>query len=1048
MIYSRFNLEAFVTAECDDSSDVVVTSDGSYQRPYCSWDRSCTWNAATQAICANQLCYHAGYDQGGSYLTATNNMCTNSATSSTVWNWVVDTAQMRYAAMNNDARVTASCRSAEFPECDAHLTPYTCKDGDTGYFQILNGVTSKLEGTWNRCASEGANCACFGTVRYGAGGTFAEQQSTGSILCSHTVFGNPVDGTKYCDCNTPPTVKVAANQKISLAICHRGNFAVPGGQSLSIVHKAIIPTLVTSIGDGAQVRVDLINVANVDVDGNLNIGSTASASSAHDSTLIDSIVAGDIGVKAQIYVNLQDSGNVVMGSASTLTIMNGNLLSEAVTTTKKTVRVTSDGSAKLPICSWLHRCSWNLATQNACANQICKFAGYDGGSFVSSSGNMCTTNLRMGRVWNYLQDTGRLVYDEMISEARITADCDDEVRTESVCIDIHSTNTVNVVGEGRVVITDAQLEDEAVDLAFTHSQINVQKRNVANVEANSLAILRGELSDENIDALSIPYSVLTVDMEDFGCATVRTSIDITDGELIDEIVDTLDLSDSTITISGSGVANVVCDTLNIHEGELLDEIVDIGRDSSNSNIKITMTNTGNAKVNNRATITGGELMDEVVDNAADMTSTTISVWLQDSGNMEAGGGVTIEDGELIDEIIDVGNDLSGGSITIDLAHVANLEASELTVTEGELLDEIVDIGRDATTTRITITVEDTANARTTAATTITQGELVDEVVDVARSLSGTNVSITATRMGNHIASGQSSSRLTLKEAQLVDEILDVGSAMSSSRVTIAATVVGNANCQTAGTNSIKMTSSSLMDSVVDFGSISGTTASFTLTDSANAHVMNSNLDMDSARTITSDGSKARPTCSWYRSCSWTTSSQQDCAEALCEASGYDDGTFVSASNNMCTSSVYSGSHWVYLWDTGELGYYGLRNEALITAKCGDESTFLKPTSSSVAQTITRSGARQDKCSTLISDAGPNKLAGGPMADAPVTHFGNNSPNSPVEQPLRTETGSVEPHLLERHTERYRGDNRHPADVEMKDVEANANTTSNLPSNNL
>lgn len=61
-------------------------------------------------------------------------------------------------------------------------------------------------------------------------------------------------------------------------------------------------------------------------------------------------------------------------------------------------------------------------------------------------------------------------------------------------------------------------------------------------------------------------------------------------------------------------------------------------------------------------------------------------------------------------------------------------------------------------------------------------------------------------------------------------------------------------------------------------------------------------DVGSTTTVTSDGSELAPYCSWSSSCSWTSSTKLKCATGLCQAAGYVAGTFVSASNNMCTSS--------------------------------------------------------------------------------------------------------------------------------------------------
>ena len=76
-----------------------------------------------------------------------------------------------------------------------------------------------------------------------------------------------------------------------------------------------------------------------------------------------------------------------------------------------------------------------------------------------------------------------------------------------------------------------------------------------------------------------------------------------------------------------------------------------------------------------------------------------------------------------------------------------------------------------------------------------------------------------------------------------------------------------------------------------------------------------------------------PHCSWYKSCEYNTNTKQECAEALCKASGYAEGLFVKDSNNFCTSSFTTGSIWVYELDRKEIIKDAAEFEAQITADC-------------------------------------------------------------------------------------------------------------------
>eukprot|EP00041_Stephanoeca_diplocostata_P039460 m.1630324 g.1630324 ORF g.1630324 m.1630324 type:complete len:2428 (+) comp25398_c0_seq4:138-7421(+) len=86
--------------------------------------------------------------------------------------------------------------------------------------------------------------------------------------------------------------------------------------------------------------------------------------------------------------------------------------------------------------------------------------------------------------------------------------------------------------------------------------------------------------------------------------------------------------------------------------------------------------------------------------------------------------------------------------------------------------------------------------------------------------------------------------------------------------------------------------------------------------------------------VVSDGSATRPYCSWLYSCSWNGDTQRECARALCQASGYGfQGTFLSASNNPCTSSFVSGRYHFYLLDRDYVDYGSYTNDAQVMAQC-------------------------------------------------------------------------------------------------------------------
>ena len=113
------------------------------------------------------------------------------------------------------------------------------------------------------------------------------------------------------------------------------------------------------------------------------------------------------------------------------------------------------------------------------------------------------------------------------------------------------------------------------------------------------------------------------------------------------------------------------------------------------------------------------------------------------------------------------------------------------------------------------------------------------------------------------------------------------------------------------------------------------------TNKATTGQSNANWDLyevveDTTVTITSDGTQAKPYCSWSSSCpAWTTAVQDECALKLCEASGYSSATYVSSnpSGGMCIESVTSDT--VHYWNVVTNVYQetAYNKEVAVTAEC-------------------------------------------------------------------------------------------------------------------
>ncbi len=116
--------------------------------------------------------------------------------------------------------------------------------------------------------------------------------------------------------------------------------------------------------------------------------------------------------------------------------------------------------------------------------------------------------------------------------------------------------------------------------------------------------------------------------------------------------------------------------------------------------------------------------------------------------------------------------------------------------------------------------------------------------------------------------------------------------------------------------------------------------------------------------VTSDGSRERPLCSWTEACVWDTATKQLCASKLCEASGYAEGEFVSASNNMCEESATDQMLWYFLADQDRFDQGVWGSDAYLTARCRGwvadrpEPKLPAPTATPLSDIITSDGSRE------------------------------------------------------------------------------------------
>lgn len=85
-------------------------------------------------------------------------------------------------------------------------------------------------------------------------------------------------------------------------------------------------------------------------------------------------------------------------------------------------------------------------------------------------------------------------------------------------------------------------------------------------------------------------------------------------------------------------------------------------------------------------------------------------------------------------------------------------------------------------------------------------------------------------------------------------------------------------------------------------------------------------------------SSRNPTCSYRNSCSWTAAEQEECASAICLASGFDGGRFIFSSGNPCSDTFTAGDNgtgigWNWKMDENKIALTSPITDAGIVAEC-------------------------------------------------------------------------------------------------------------------
>lgn len=116
----------------------IITSDGTKEKPLCTWNSDCAWDYAAQSKCALAICKASGYTFG-TFVNASNSICEASAVDASVWMFTVDTEEYVEGDWGQEAYVTAECSNPSY----------------TGDVKYSDGTQTGPLCTWN------SDCAWF-----------------------------------------------------------------------------------------------------------------------------------------------------------------------------------------------------------------------------------------------------------------------------------------------------------------------------------------------------------------------------------------------------------------------------------------------------------------------------------------------------------------------------------------------------------------------------------------------------------------------------------------------------------------------------------------------------------------------------------------------------------------------------------------------------------------------------------------------------------------------------------------------------------------------
>ncbi|EHC9773113.1 hypothetical protein JYY36_000108 [Salmonella enterica subsp. diarizonae serovar 50:z:-] len=420
-------------------------------------------------------------------------------------------------------------------------------------------------------------------------------------------------------------VTIPANQDILIKVAGNDTTLVDE-ERWSSHEKTLLPSLITSIGNNARVKIEITQCSNVTINKRLSLGSSINQNgSKSQAALIDSVITGTIGRNVTLKILIVDSANIILNAQdSSLIINDADLIKEIINI--------DDGDNPLD--------NFKLDVELInCANIHCPEDNKECGVISINDGQLIDEILDCGEIKN---------------KSNINIKIKDSANAH--------VNSINIV--------EGELVDELIDcLSIADSSVEIKISSSISTSANTISITEGELLDETMDVKNhIRNSKSDATITNSANAFYSATMTITGGELIDEIIDTNEITNSKIeiklTTSGcaSYIGNNAGHTFTLTNGELIDEIIDCSNNISDNNpISITVENSANLITQNSSNhvlvlnITNSQLLDELVD-CPNINNNSITVEISSSGNIALANSIlNSSDMNLIERIIDTEN---------------------------------------------------------------------------------------------------------------------------------------------------------------------------------------------------------------------------------------------------------------------------------------------------------------------------------------------------------------------------------------------------------